>query len=164
LRGPGSAITARHLLSHSSGLANPPPVRWVRPAGAPPPDAAMFLDRLLQRHRRLPFPPGDPAAYSNLGHLLPRELVASSPRPRPPAPRGPRRLGPGPALRRVRRGGPARAAGDEPHRFRARPGASRRRNRLLAASAGRAGRPAPDAPAGDRRPAHPWPGVLPAVL
>src|SRR5262245_6562675 len=68
------------------------------------------------------------------------------------------------ALLRVRPERTARAAGDEPHRIRARPGASRRRNRLLAASAGRAGRPAPDAPAGDRRPAHPWPGVLPAVL
>src|SRR5512142_3480291 len=30
LRGPGSLITARHLLAHSSGLANPPPVRCVR--------------------------------------------------------------------------------------------------------------------------------------
>ena len=51
LRGPGSLITARHLLAHSSGLANPPPVRWVRPAGAPPPDSRTFLARLLRRHR-----------------------------------------------------------------------------------------------------------------
>jgi CubicO group peptidase (beta-lactamase class C family) len=30
-------ITARNLLSHSAGLANPIPVRWVHPAGTPPP-------------------------------------------------------------------------------------------------------------------------------
>src|SRR5512142_2293810 len=36
LRQPAALITARHLLAHSSGLANPAPRRWVRPAGAPP--------------------------------------------------------------------------------------------------------------------------------
>jgi CubicO group peptidase (beta-lactamase class C family) len=77
LRGPSSAITARHLLSHSSGLANPPPVRWVRPAEAPPPDATMFLDRLLHRHRRLRFRPGEQASYSNLGYLVLGGLIAS---------------------------------------------------------------------------------------
>ena len=77
LRGPGSLITARHLLAHSSGLANPPPVRWVRAAGAPPPDALAFLARLLRRHRRLRFRPGQTAAYSNLGYLVLGELIAS---------------------------------------------------------------------------------------
>ena len=77
LRGPGSWITARHLLAHSSRLANPPPVRWVRPAGAPPPDSRAFLARLLRRHRRLRFRPGDTACYSNLGYLVLGELIAS---------------------------------------------------------------------------------------
>lgn len=77
LRGPGSLITARHLLGHSSGLANPPPVRWVRPAGTPPPDSRAFLGRLLHRHRRLRFRPGETAAYSNLGYLVLGELIAS---------------------------------------------------------------------------------------
>ena len=77
LRGPVSLITARHLLAHSSGLANPPPVRWVRPADAPPPDARAFLARLLRRHRRPRFRPGETAAYSNLGYLVLGELIAS---------------------------------------------------------------------------------------
>jgi CubicO group peptidase (beta-lactamase class C family) len=77
LHGPGSLITTRHLLSHSSGLANPPPVRWVRPADAPPPEARAFLARLLHRHRRLRFRPGQTAAYSNLGYLVLGELIAS---------------------------------------------------------------------------------------
>jgi CubicO group peptidase (beta-lactamase class C family) len=77
LHGPGSLITARHLLAHSAGLANPPPVRWVRPAGAPPPDARAFLARQLHRHRRLRFRPGATASYSNLGYLVLGELIAS---------------------------------------------------------------------------------------
>ena len=76
LHGPGSLITARHLLTHSSGLANPPPVRWVRPAGVPPPDARAFLAGLLHRHRRLRSRPGQRAAYSNLGYLVLGELIA----------------------------------------------------------------------------------------
>ena len=77
LHGPGSLITARHLLAHSAGLANPPPIRWVRPADAPPPDSRAFLARLLRRHRRLRFRPGDTASYSNLGYLILGELIAS---------------------------------------------------------------------------------------
>lgn len=46
-------ITARHLLSHSAGLANPIPVRWVHPADQPAPDPGAFLHGLLARHGRL---------------------------------------------------------------------------------------------------------------
>ena len=77
LHGPVSLITARHLLAHSAGLANPIPIRWVRPADAPAPDSRAFLARLLQRHRRLRFRPGDTASYSNLGYLVLGELIAS---------------------------------------------------------------------------------------
>jgi CubicO group peptidase (beta-lactamase class C family) len=77
LRGPVSVITARHLLAHSAGLANPPPIRWVRPAGAAPPDSRAFLARLLRRHRRLRSRPGDTASYSNLGYLVLGELIAA---------------------------------------------------------------------------------------
>ncbi len=76
LRGPAPLITARHLMAHSSGLANPPPIRWVRPAGAAPPESRAFLARLLRRHRRLRFRPGETASYSNLGYLVLGELIA----------------------------------------------------------------------------------------
>jgi CubicO group peptidase (beta-lactamase class C family) len=49
----------------------------VRPAGTPPPDARVFLGRLLHRHRRLRFHPGQTAAYSNPGYLVLGELIAS---------------------------------------------------------------------------------------
>jgi CubicO group peptidase (beta-lactamase class C family) len=69
-------VTVRHLLSHSSGLANPLPIRWVRPAGAPLPDTRAFVDRLLRKHRRLGFVPGERAGYSNLGYLVLGEVVS----------------------------------------------------------------------------------------
>jgi CubicO group peptidase (beta-lactamase class C family) len=62
-------ITARHLLSHSAGLANPIPISWIHPAGEAPPDPGSFLDRLLAKHPRLAFEPGSRSSYSNLGTL-----------------------------------------------------------------------------------------------
>jgi CubicO group peptidase (beta-lactamase class C family) len=67
----------RQLLNHTAGLPNPPPIRWVRPATAPPPDPARFLADLLRRYGRLRRPPGGPARYSNLGYLVLAEIVAA---------------------------------------------------------------------------------------
>jgi CubicO group peptidase (beta-lactamase class C family) len=64
-----SAARVRHLLSHSSGLRNPLPIRWVHPAGAPAPDQRAFLARLLAKQRKPRFEPGSRAAYSNVGYL-----------------------------------------------------------------------------------------------
>ena len=71
-------VTVRHLLSHSSGLANPVPIRWVRSAGTPAPDQRTFVNRLLARHRRLKFSPGEGALYSNLGYLVLGEVVSGA--------------------------------------------------------------------------------------
>lgn len=62
-------ITARHLLTHSAGLANPVPVRWVHPAEDPGPDPDQFLEGLLARYPRLRFEPGTRSSYTNLGTL-----------------------------------------------------------------------------------------------
>jgi CubicO group peptidase (beta-lactamase class C family) len=69
-------LTIRHLLSHSSGLANPIPVRWVRPATSPRPDAHTFALDLLRRHGKLKSRPGETARYSNLGYVVLGEVVA----------------------------------------------------------------------------------------
>ena len=69
-------ITVRHLLGHGSGLANPVPIRWVRSADAPAPDGREFLMRLLRRHNRLKFIPGERAAYSNLGYLVLGQVIS----------------------------------------------------------------------------------------
>jgi CubicO group peptidase (beta-lactamase class C family) len=71
-----AAVTVRHLLSHSSGLANPIPLRWVHPADTPAPDQGAFVERLLASHDRLRFAPGERASYSNLGYLVLGEVIA----------------------------------------------------------------------------------------
>ena len=70
-------ITARHLLSHSAGLVNPIPVRWIHPADAPPPDPETFLDGLLAKHDKLAFEPGSRSSYSNLGTLVLGQLLST---------------------------------------------------------------------------------------
>jgi CubicO group peptidase (beta-lactamase class C family) len=69
-------VTVRHLLSHSSGLANPVPIRWVYAAAGPVPDRRAFVERLLGKNRRLRFAPGERAGYSNLGYLVLGEVIA----------------------------------------------------------------------------------------
>ena len=70
-------VTIRHLLSHSSGLANPIPVKWVRLAGEPAPESGVFLRALLARYAHLKFPPDTKASYSNLGFLVLGEVIKS---------------------------------------------------------------------------------------
>ncbi len=62
-------ITARHLLTHSAGLANPIPVRWIHAPQDPPVDQETLLERLLSAHPRLRFSPGQRSSYTNLGAL-----------------------------------------------------------------------------------------------
>ena len=69
-------VSVRHLLSHSSGLANPVPIRWVYPASGPVPDRRAFVERLLAKNRKLKFVPGERAAYSNLGYLVLGEVIS----------------------------------------------------------------------------------------
>lgn len=63
-------VTSRHLLSHTSGLPNPVPLRWVHSAGVEGPDVRELVWRLAQKHKRLQHDPGRVARYTNLGFLL----------------------------------------------------------------------------------------------
>jgi CubicO group peptidase (beta-lactamase class C family) len=71
----GREITVRHLLSHSSGIANPIPVSWVHLAEEPAVDLDGFTKRLLAQHHRLRFEPGSRYAYSNLGYLVLGQVI-----------------------------------------------------------------------------------------
>jgi CubicO group peptidase (beta-lactamase class C family) len=71
-------VTVRHLLSHSSGLANPVPIRWVHPATQPAPDPRQLLRSVLRRHNRLRFEPGRRANYTNVGFLILGEVISQA--------------------------------------------------------------------------------------
>jgi CubicO group peptidase (beta-lactamase class C family) len=71
----GREITVRHLLSHSSGIANPIPVSWVHLAEEPAVNLDDFTRRLLAKHHRLTFEPGSRYAYSNLGYLVLGQVI-----------------------------------------------------------------------------------------
>jgi CubicO group peptidase (beta-lactamase class C family) len=73
----GEQPRVRHLLNHSSGIGNPLPIRWVRRANQPAPDAHEFALALL-RGKRLKRPPGEQAVYSNLGYIALGEVVAAA--------------------------------------------------------------------------------------
>ena len=70
--------TVGQLLNHTAGVANPIPVRWVRPASEPAPDPHELLARLLRRYGRPKYAVGGDAHYSNLGYLLLAQAVASA--------------------------------------------------------------------------------------
>jgi CubicO group peptidase (beta-lactamase class C family) len=72
------SVHVRHLLQHSAGIPNPPPIRWVRPAAAPAPDPRVFVRERFRRVRKLKFEPGTRAAYTNLGYLLLGEVIAAA--------------------------------------------------------------------------------------
>lgn len=68
-------VTARHLLSHTSGLPNPIPITWIHLSGEPAPDLGELTARLLAQHGELGSEPGTRYAYSNLGYLVLGRMV-----------------------------------------------------------------------------------------
>ena len=72
----GPKVTVRHLLSHTSGIPNPIPLRWVHPAEHPDPfNERAALARVLRRHTKRLFSPGSRYKYSNLGYWLLGRIV-----------------------------------------------------------------------------------------
>lgn len=74
----GKEITVRQLLSHTSGIPNPVPLRWVHLVD----DHARFdersaLDLVLSKHSRPAASPGARFAYSNIGYWLLGPLITA---------------------------------------------------------------------------------------
>jgi CubicO group peptidase (beta-lactamase class C family) len=77
LRAPGLAQpTMWQLLTHSSGLGNPLPVKWIHPAGAPGPDQEEMLRKLMARRRPFRHPVGGTGHYSNVGYLAAAQIIS----------------------------------------------------------------------------------------
>ena len=76
LSGLDQRITVRHLLNHSSGIGNPPPLRWIHPVNEAGPAPSEMVTRLLSRYGKPKFEPGDHSAYSNIGYLVLGDLIA----------------------------------------------------------------------------------------
>jgi CubicO group peptidase (beta-lactamase class C family) len=68
--------TTRELLSHTAGLGNPLPVRWIRPADQQPNPA--LLAEIITKHGTPKHDVGARASYSNIGYLLAGEVIASA--------------------------------------------------------------------------------------
>jgi D-alanyl-D-alanine carboxypeptidase len=67
----GPDVTVRHLLSHTSGIPNPIPLRWVHASASHEAfDERAELARVLRRHPKLSHAPGTKYKYSNIGYWL----------------------------------------------------------------------------------------------
>jgi CubicO group peptidase (beta-lactamase class C family) len=79
LRAPGNVQpSVRHLLTHTSGLGNPLPIRWVHPVDADPPDPEALLRRLMSRSRAYRHDVGRMARYSNVGYLAAGQIISAA--------------------------------------------------------------------------------------
>ncbi|HXY31210.1 MAG TPA: serine hydrolase domain-containing protein [Gemmatimonadaceae bacterium] len=67
----GPRVTVRQLISHTSGIPNPIPLRWVHLAASRDRfDERAALTKVLREHPTLSFPPGAKYSYSNIGYWL----------------------------------------------------------------------------------------------
>ncbi len=72
----GAQVTVRQLISHTSGIPNPIPLRWVHPAGRHNSfDEQTALATALRDHPSLSFEPGTKYGYSNIGYWLLGQVV-----------------------------------------------------------------------------------------
>ena len=72
----GDEITVRQLLTHTSGIPNPVPLRWVHPANQHAGyNEAEALAQILKKNNRLSFEPGEKYAYSNIGYWLLGKII-----------------------------------------------------------------------------------------
>lgn len=72
----GPGISVRHLLSHSAGIPNPLPLRWVHPVDRDGTfDEPAALAAVLRRYPRPRSAPGAKYAYSNIGYWLLGSIV-----------------------------------------------------------------------------------------
>ncbi len=66
-----SNITTRHLLTHTAGIPNPIPLKWVHTADEHDTfDYREYFKELFQKYNKIKKQPNEKFAYSNLGYIL----------------------------------------------------------------------------------------------
>lgn len=69
-------ITIKQLLSHTSGIPNPIPLRWINLSGEYNCfDRNSFFNAIFERNNKLNTEPGKKYAYSNLGYVILGQLI-----------------------------------------------------------------------------------------
>ena len=69
-------ITVEQLLSHTSGIPNPLPLKWIHLAGEHPGfNRDKFFAEVFKANPKLDFDPGTSFKYSNLGYVILGQLV-----------------------------------------------------------------------------------------
>lgn len=69
-------ITIGQLLSHTSGIPNPLPLKWVHtPEQHKHFDESLALQKVLERNHRQKFHPGEKYVYSNIGYWLLGKII-----------------------------------------------------------------------------------------
>ena len=71
-------VRVKHLLTHSGGLWNPLPLRWVHRPDQGSVDQGDFLARRLARQPLPRFGPGQTSCYSNVGYLALGQVIAAA--------------------------------------------------------------------------------------
>jgi len=75
----GKSVTVRHLLSQTSGIPNPIPLRWVHLVEEHSQfDEQAALQRIVKANPGLDFAPGEKYAYSNISYWLLGDVVANA--------------------------------------------------------------------------------------
>jgi D-alanyl-D-alanine carboxypeptidase len=70
------SITVKQLLSHTSGIPNPLPLRWIHlPQEHDSFDRNSFFRPIFEHHKKLKSTPGERYSYSNLGYVILGQLI-----------------------------------------------------------------------------------------
>jgi len=72
----GTEVTVKHLITHTSGIPNPIPLRWIHKANKHLEyDESKGLSKILRESDELSFEPGDKYSYSNIGYWLLGKII-----------------------------------------------------------------------------------------